>query len=268
MRIVVVLPEPFGPRKPTISPRRTCHRDVVDDGPAAEALGQVAHVDDGVTRSAGEGDIDDLPGRRLRLSAGRPRLDAVDELLAVLDRVDHRRGELGLVGDVGDRRGQPVRAAVAAHVEPVAGREAGERRSRRRRRRACRRRRAGCESDRRGRAGDLAGAAEDVGDLAVGRGGEVALVEPPARRRAPRPRRLRAGSRRRRPPGRGRAGAATASWASSCGDLGARRCRGRRARCRGRPAATTPRSASAVCRVGLALGLAQADAARPRARPR
>ena len=83
------------------------------------------------------------PGRSAPRAGRRPRLDAVDELLAVLDRVDHRRRELGLVGDVGDGRGQPVRAAVAAHRERGAGGEAGDRRSRRRRPRACRRRRAG-----------------------------------------------------------------------------------------------------------------------------
>ena len=46
MRMVVVLPEPFGPRKPTISPGRDRERDVVDDDRLAEALGEVPDVDD------------------------------------------------------------------------------------------------------------------------------------------------------------------------------------------------------------------------------
>ena len=41
MRMVVVLPEPFGPRKPTISPRRTVIDTWSTTALAAEALGQV-----------------------------------------------------------------------------------------------------------------------------------------------------------------------------------------------------------------------------------
>ena len=157
------------------------HRHVVDDGAAAEALGQVADVDDGVGHRghSARADVDDLAGAQRPRVRPRSRLDAVDELLAVLDRVDHRRGELGLVGDVGDRRGQPVRAAVAAHRELGAGREAGD---------------GGLADEDHelvgavgedgdhgvGRSGDLADAAEDVGDLAVDRRRERALVEVPA----------------------------------------------------------------------------------------
>ena len=49
----VVLPLPFGPRKPKISPRRTVQREVVDDVVLAEVLVHAAHVDGDVVRRAG-----------------------------------------------------------------------------------------------------------------------------------------------------------------------------------------------------------------------
>ena len=42
MRIVVVLPEPLGPRKPTISPARDAQGDVIDGDDAVERLGEAA----------------------------------------------------------------------------------------------------------------------------------------------------------------------------------------------------------------------------------
>jgi len=44
MRMVVVLPAPFGPRKPRISPLST-RNDVVDRGDAAVLLGEVLNLD-------------------------------------------------------------------------------------------------------------------------------------------------------------------------------------------------------------------------------
>ena len=45
MRMVVLLPAPLGPRKPTISPARHLERDVVDRGQRAEPLGEMAGLD-------------------------------------------------------------------------------------------------------------------------------------------------------------------------------------------------------------------------------
>src|SRR5512143_450279 len=106
MRIVVVLPLPFGPRKPQTSPRRTRRsmwstatlspKDFVSpltsiaSGPAAAG-------------SAGDPDIDRLPraqaGRRVAL---RLRLDHEDQFRAALVAVDDRRRELGLRRDEAD----------------------------------------------------------------------------------------------------------------------------------------------------------------------
>ena len=102
MRMVVVLPEPFGPRKPTISPSRDFEIDVVDDGLVAEALGQAVHVDDrcagGVHCAApSDGvDVDRLAERQARRLAGQHRLGAEHQLVAVVAAEDDRRGELGL----------------------------------------------------------------------------------------------------------------------------------------------------------------------------
>jgi hypothetical protein len=46
MRIVVVLPLPLAPRKPQISPLADLQRQAVDDLARAEALAQIADVDD------------------------------------------------------------------------------------------------------------------------------------------------------------------------------------------------------------------------------
>ena len=126
MRMVVVLPEPFGPRKPTISPSATVHRDVVDDGLGAEALDEVVDFD-GVHGGARDAayplaffflvDIDDLPGLQRRGLALGPRLDQIDQLLPGLQRIDHRRREFRVGRDVADARGQPGLAAVAMDVE-------------------------------------------------------------------------------------------------------------------------------------------------------
>ena len=45
MRMVVVLPEPLGPRKPHTSPSRHRDIDMIDRDLAAEALGQPVHID-------------------------------------------------------------------------------------------------------------------------------------------------------------------------------------------------------------------------------
>ena len=47
IRIVDVLPAPFGPRKPNASPGVDVEVDGVHSGEAAEALGQVAGMDEG-----------------------------------------------------------------------------------------------------------------------------------------------------------------------------------------------------------------------------
>ena len=44
--MVVVLPAPFGPSSPKISPRADGKRDAVDDGRAVVALGEVLRLDD------------------------------------------------------------------------------------------------------------------------------------------------------------------------------------------------------------------------------
>ena len=46
IRIVEVLPAPFGPRKPNDSPRRDVEVDGVDGGETAEPLGQSAGMDE------------------------------------------------------------------------------------------------------------------------------------------------------------------------------------------------------------------------------
>ena len=46
--MVVVLPAPFGPSRPKISPRADRERDVVHGRDAAVALGQTLRLDDGV----------------------------------------------------------------------------------------------------------------------------------------------------------------------------------------------------------------------------
>ena len=53
MRMEVVLPLPFGPRKPKISPLRHLHGEVVDDGPVAEAFGHPLDIDDDLRRRGG-----------------------------------------------------------------------------------------------------------------------------------------------------------------------------------------------------------------------
>ena len=81
MRMVVVLPEPLGPRKPTISPRRTGIDDVVDDGAVAEALDQVLDVDGGAGAHAARLTSTICPGLQGgRRRAGRASTQ-VDELL-------------------------------------------------------------------------------------------------------------------------------------------------------------------------------------------
>ena len=45
IRIVVDLPAPLGPRKPTTSPRRDGEGDVIDGGESAEAFGQPLDFD-------------------------------------------------------------------------------------------------------------------------------------------------------------------------------------------------------------------------------
>ena len=50
-RIDVVLPLPFGPRKPKISPRIDPHRQVDDDVLVAEALVEAVDVDDRIVPS-------------------------------------------------------------------------------------------------------------------------------------------------------------------------------------------------------------------------
>src|SRR5690606_33743998 len=122
MRIVVVLPEPLGPRKPTISPSRT----------VIEKWSTTVRPPKRLTRSCTsialaigllrKHDIDDLAGFQPRRLALRPRLDEMDQLLARLQRVDHRRREFGLGRDVADPCGEIVGAAVAAHLEQRADR--------------------------------------------------------------------------------------------------------------------------------------------------
>jgi hypothetical protein len=51
MRIVVVFPEPFGPRKPKISPRRTVSHFKVDSihgSKITEAFGEIGYLDGGL----------------------------------------------------------------------------------------------------------------------------------------------------------------------------------------------------------------------------
>ena len=62
MRIVVVLPEPLGPRKPTISPAATRKRDVVDGDDAVERLGEAGDVDDVHGRLCGRSTSTIWPG--------------------------------------------------------------------------------------------------------------------------------------------------------------------------------------------------------------
>ena len=85
---------------------------------ADSELGQVVAMSD-IEINALEVDIDDLPGLERVVAVG-PRLDHVDERLAVLQRIDHRRGELGRVRDISDGGGEVLGTAVAMHVERAA----------------------------------------------------------------------------------------------------------------------------------------------------
>ena len=75
MRIVVVLPEPFGPRKPTISPRRTCIEtsSTTVRSPKRLVRWRTSMTVSGIAAHSAERDIDDLPGPQAaaRPSAGR-----------------------------------------------------------------------------------------------------------------------------------------------------------------------------------------------------
>jgi hypothetical protein len=104
MRIVVVLPEPFGPRKPTISPSATLidtwSTTVLSPKRLTSPLTSIAFM--ACLRHCGERGpspaelhIHDLPRLQPVAAALRPRLDEVDELLPRLERVDDRRRELG-----------------------------------------------------------------------------------------------------------------------------------------------------------------------------
>ena len=97
IRIVVVLPEPLGPRKPAISPFSTVSdrssttvctpKRLTSPRPAIAAIAAVVAPPrtDRHRRSARVS----MP----HLRPGRPR--SIDQLLAAFQRVDHRRGELG-----------------------------------------------------------------------------------------------------------------------------------------------------------------------------
>ena len=127
MRMVVVLPEPLGPRKPKIVPRFTCMersrttcrppKDLVRpctsmtiSGVATAAIGGIGGR--GVHRDASgfSASLRRRHGRPLRhqrhvdrladaklLGLVRQRLDEKDELGALLEAVDHRRREFGLL---------------------------------------------------------------------------------------------------------------------------------------------------------------------------
>ena len=61
--MMVVLPEPFGPRKPKSSPLPTLEADVVDRGERAEADGEVIGCDDG---GHSRRTVADMPDLRIR----------------------------------------------------------------------------------------------------------------------------------------------------------------------------------------------------------
>jgi len=58
-----------------------------------------------------------LAGGELGGGARRPRLDQIDELLPLLAREDHRRGELGVASDEADLGRELALAAVAGDAD-------------------------------------------------------------------------------------------------------------------------------------------------------
>ena len=122
MRMVVVLPEPLGPRKPHTSPAGTAISTLLTASLLAEALGQAVHVDGVLVHVAERGErgvhgsgvtSTGWPGLSLQAARGT-RLELEDELLAIGDGEDHRRREFLLLRDEGDGGRQVLGAAVAA----------------------------------------------------------------------------------------------------------------------------------------------------------
>ena len=158
---------------------------MVDDRVAVEDLGEIADVDDVRPRSwprLRQVDVDDLARLQPQVNVvPRTRLDEIDQRLAVLEGIDHRRGEFRLARDIAHDGGQAGLAAVAMHGERLPEREARARGLRHEDREF--QGAVGQEGDdRRRRARDLADAPDDVGDVAVGRRDQLALPEPPLSR--------------------------------------------------------------------------------------
>ena len=94
MRMNVVLPLPFGPRKPQISPVLTWRSTLIDGDEIAEALGHSRYVDGKVIAHGlgSDPDIDRLAGVEARGRLGiEDRLDHEYELCTVLPAIDDGR---------------------------------------------------------------------------------------------------------------------------------------------------------------------------------
>src|SRR5262245_14065150 len=130
MRMKVVLPLPFGPRNPQISPRRT-RRSILSTttrSPKRLVMPATSMANSPLKAGPGLGAERDVH-RLARIELGRRRvveahLDHEDELLAALLAEDHRRRELDLRRDVGHLPLERARAAVDEDARVVARMEA------------------------------------------------------------------------------------------------------------------------------------------------
>src|SRR5579871_419885 len=120
MRMVVVLPEPFGPRKPQTSPSGTA---MSTWSTATLAPKRLVSPFTSIARGAAiatlqRPDVDRLAGMDRRAAFGTC-LHFVHEFFAVADAEDHRRGIFLLAGDEGDCCFHGL-AAVAGNLHPIA----------------------------------------------------------------------------------------------------------------------------------------------------
>ena len=115
MRIVVVLPDPFGPRKPHTSPSGTAMSMPLTALLCRSVLVKPLHVDGEANDRSQRAHVHRLAGIELQ-AAGRARLQLEDELFATADGEDHGRREFLLLRNESDGCDDAGRAAVAADL--------------------------------------------------------------------------------------------------------------------------------------------------------
>ena len=130
MRMVVVLPRAVGAEEAVDGAALHLHRQVMHDLAAAERLRQALDVDRDVGRArrrvhrlSATGCLGvEIDADRLADAQGigprGPRLDQIDELVALIEAVDHGRGVFGRGRDEIDLCGEIGRAIVAGDAAP------------------------------------------------------------------------------------------------------------------------------------------------------